>query len=397
MTLTTTAPPPVAAPRAGRPGTLTGRVRRAGWPLAIVALVLVAVVLTYLVSGRGNGIALDPEGTGPDGARALARVVDGHGVPVQIVRSDAELADANTADASATVVVSQTGLLGDGDVDALRHLRPGGGALVLVTPTQRQLDALATGVREVGPAATRVTAPGCDIPAAQAAGRADAGGFTYAVDSGPPATGCYRVGGHPSYVVQSGPRTTVVIGQPRVLTNAHLAQEGNAALAVGTLAGSDRVIWFVPGAQGGPTEGQESLRSLLPRWVGWVVLQLFLVVAVCMLWRGRRLGRLVPEPLPVLVRAVETTEGRARMYRRSRAHGRAAATLRASALARLRQRTGLPRGATPSETAAVVAARTGVPAADVTALLSGPPPSDDAGLVRLAQRLDQLDREVRRP
>lgn len=386
-----------ATAAAAPPDSLTGRVRRAGWPLAIVGLVLVAVALTYLVSGGGNGIALDPEGTGPDGARALARVIDGHGVPVQIVRSDAELTDANTAHASATVVVSQTGLLGDGDVDALSHLRPGGGALVLVTPTQRQLDVLATGVREIGPAARRVVAPGCDVRAAQAAGRADAGGFTYAVDSGSAATGCYRIGGHPSYVVLSGPRPTVVIGQARLLTNAHLAQEGNAALAVGTLAGSDRVIWFVPSGQGGATAGQESLSSLLPRWVGWVVLQLFLVVAVCMLWRGRRLGRLVPEPLPVVVRAVETTEGRARMYRRSRAHGRAAATLRASALARLRARTGLPRGASPTEIAAVVAARTGVPAADVAALLTGPPPSDDAGLVRLAQMLDQLDREVRRP
>jgi hypothetical protein len=30
-------------------------------------------------------------------------------------------------------------------------------------------------------------------------------------------------------------------------------------------------------------------------------------------------------------------------------------------------------------------------------MLVGPPPHDDAGLVRLAQILDQLDREVRHP
>jgi hypothetical protein len=116
-----------------------------------------------------------------------------------------------------------------------------------------------------------------------------------------------------------------------------------------------------------------------------------------MVWRGRRLGRLVPEPLPVVVRAVETTEGRARMYRRSAARGWAATTLRAAALGRLRRRTGLPRGVTPAETAAVVADRTGIPAVEVSAVLTGAPPADDAGLVRLAQTLDQLDREVRRP
>jgi Domain of unknown function (DUF4350) len=374
---------------------VSGTVRRAGWPLVIVGLLALAVLLTYLTSGQGNDLPLDPDGTGPSGARALARVLDGHGVPVQVVRSDAELDQANADHASATVVVSQPERLGDADVAALQQLRPGGGSLVLVQPTQRQLDALAPGVRELDPEPREVTAPDCPVPAAVAAGRADAGGLVYALDAG--GVGCYRVGGHPSYVVQSGPRPTVVIGQPDVLTNGRLAEEGNAALGVRTLGGSDRVIWFVPGGEGGATGGRESLASLLPRWVGFVVLQLFVVVGVCMLWRGRRLGRLVPEPLPVVVRAVETTEGRARMYRRSAARGWAAATLRTAALTRLRRRTGLPRGASAAETVAVVAARTGIPATDLETVLTGAPPIDDAGLVRLAQTLDQIDREVRRP
>lgn len=378
-------------------GRVVSQVRRAGWPLAIVGLVVVTVLLTLLVSGRGNDVLLDPDGTGPNGARAIAQVIDDHGVPVQVVRSDDELLRANDSDPGATVLVSQTDRLSEADVDALGRLVPGGGALVLVTPVQRQLDALAPGVRELGPAPGRVAEPGCPVPAAQAAGSADAGGFTYAVDPGVPATGCYRVGGHASYVLRSGPRPTVVIGQPRLLTNARLAHEGDAALAVGTLAGGDRLIWFVPTEAGGAAGEQQSLSSLLPRWVGWTVLQLFAVVVVCMLWRGRRLGRLVPEPLPVVVRAVETTEGRARMYRRSRAHARTAATLRAASLSRLRQRTGLPRGATPAEIVAVVATRTGIPGADVATWLTGPPPSDDSGLVRLARLLDDLDREVRRP
>ena len=116
-----------------------------------------------------------------------------------------------------------------------------------------------------------------------------------------------------------------------------------------------------------------------------------------MVWRGRRLGRLVPEPLPVVVRAVETTEGRARMYRRARAQDRAAAQLREATMARLRDRTGLPRSAAPADVVAVVATRTGIPGRDVADLLTGPPPRDDAGLVALAQNLDRLDREVRRP
>jgi Domain of unknown function (DUF4350) len=371
------------------------RLGQARWPAAVVLLVLVVVLVTYLVSGKGNGLPLDPDGTGPDGARAVARVLDRHGVPVLVVRTDAELAQATSARSSATVVVSQTDRLGAGDVDQLAALAPGGGALVLVTPSQDQLDRLAPSVHATGLAPNRVKDPGCSVPAARAAGRADAGGVTYAVEPDAAAQSCYRVGGGASYVVVDGSRPVVVMGQPRVLTNSRLAHEGNAALALGTLGGSDGLIWFVPSGEGG-TE-RSSLRSLLPHWVGWVVLQLFAVVLVCMLWRGRRLGRLVREPLPVVVRAVETTEGRARMYRRSRAAGRAAATLRAATAERLRRRTGLPRGTSPVDLVRVVAARTGRPEQDVGALLFGPPPADDAGLVRLAQVLDQLDREVRRP
>ena len=47
-------------------------------------------------------------------------------------------------------------------------------------------------------------------------------------------------------------------------------------------------------------------------------------VLVLALVRGRRLGALVPADLPVVVRAVETTQSRAALYRRSADRGRAA-------------------------------------------------------------------------
>jgi hypothetical protein len=126
------------------------------------------------------------------------------------------------------------------------------------------------------------------------------------------------------------------------------------------------------------------------------VLQAALAVLVAMLWRGRRLGRLVSEPLPVVVRAVETTEGRARLYRRSRSPERAARTLRDAELTRLRDQLGLGRAGLPDDVVRLAAARSGRHPTDVAALLLGPLPTDDPGLVRLAADLDRLDREVRR-
>jgi hypothetical protein len=316
---------------------------------------------------------------------------------VEVARTGTAFDDAVQTHPSTTVLVSRTDLLNADDVGQLvARVRLAGHPLVLVAPSTAQLDRLAPGVRVADAVDRRVAPPGCDDPVATRAGPADAGGLTYVADAGVPTATCYAAAGHSSYVVWgSGPSTTIV-GQPSLLTNDRLAKQGNASLMVGALGGTGDLVWYVPTGAAVVAQ-QHSLRSVLPGWVGWVTLQLLVVVGVCMVWRGRRLGRLVPEPLPVVVRAVETTEGRARMYRRARAHGRAAAQLREAELNRLRAHLGLARTAPATDVVAVAATRTGIPSAELAGMLLGPPPPDDAGLLRLAQILDQLDREVRRP
>jgi hypothetical protein len=130
--------------------------------------------------------------------------------------------------------------------------------------------------------------------------------------------------------------------------------------------------------------------------VRYGLIQLVIGIALLALWQARRLGPVVAEPLPVVVRAAETVEGRARLYRRANARDRAADTLRDAALARLVPMVGLPRGAEPAAVVSAVAARSGWPATEVSALLYGPAPGDDAALVRFADNLDRLEREVRR-
>jgi len=108
-------------------------------------------------------------------------------------------------------------------------------------------------------------------------------------------------------------------------------------------------------------------------------------------------GPVVEEPLPVVVRAAEAAEGRARLYRRAGARGRAAQNLRAATLGRLMPLLGQGRAADPVSVTAAVAARAARPAAEVSALLYGAAPADDAALVRLANELDALERMVRHP
>ena len=125
-------------------------------------------------------------------------------------------------------------------------------------------------------------------------------------------------------------------------------------------------------------------------------------VALLMAWRARRLGRVVPEPLPVVVRASETVEGLGRLYRAAHARPRAAEALRTAVRGHLAPLLGVGGGAAagveddrPAMVAAVCA-RTGRSAPYVTALLYGAEPGDDPSLVALADQLDALEVEVRR-
>jgi hypothetical protein len=115
----------------------------------------------------------------------------------------------------------------------------------------------------------------------------------------------------------------------------------------------------------------------------------------------------VEEPLPVVVPASEAVQGRSRLYEAAQAREAAAGALRAGTRRRLGQAMSGGRSPDPSVLVPAVAGRTGRQPAEVAALLygaAGPgqtgqgqtsPPLDDAALVRLADELDQLEREVR--
>ena len=83
------------------------------------------------------------------------------------------------------------------------------------------------------------------------------------------------------------------------------------------LTGSSRLVWVVPRppAQAAADSERHGLFDLLPDRVLWATFQLFIAVVLLALWRGRRIGPVVAEPLPVVVRATETVEGRARLLR----------------------------------------------------------------------------------
>jgi hypothetical protein len=375
--------------------TIGARIRSWRRPALVVAVVLgVGLLATALTLSGAAQDRLDPDGAAPQGARALRVLLEDQGVAVTRVTTSA--AALSAAGPDGTLVVVASARLGDAALDRLAAYR---GDLVLVEPSQRVLAALAPEITLGTPIPSEVRDPGCGYDVATRAGRADGGGL--AAVSSTPSGGtvdlCY---GGPDgaglvHLVHPGGRVLVVLGSGAALTNDLLGNEGNASLGLGVLGGHGRLTWLMSGPELDGA-GQKSVSELLPRGVGLAALQLVVVVLLLALWRGRRLGPLVVEPLPTVIRAAETTEGRARLYRRARATGPAASALRGASIRRLLPLVGLGPAASAAETTPVVAARSGMSTADVHALLFGPAPGDDAALVRLKAQLDALERTVRR-
>lgn len=403
--------PPAGGPEGEGPlgdGSTAGSRAAARWrrwrlPLAGLAVAVGVAVLGVLALPRTGAGALDPTSPSPDGSRALAQVLGDRGVDVQRVATVAGAVDA--AGPGSTLVVVDPDLL---PPDLVTDLARAGSDLVLVEPDGTTLAATEAALVPAGTAPDDVAEPGCDVPAAVAAGRAASGGHLYRTSTGADGTQvCFRAsdgpgdagqdGGNGSYAVWAGDgRRVTVIGQSRVLTNERLADEGNAALALRSLGGQERLVWLMSGPLEGATDEAEDPTALLPRWVGWVALQLALVAVLAIVWRARRLGRLVAEPLPVVVRAAETALGRASLYRRAGARNRAASVLRAASLRRVAARVGLSPSASGPEVVEAAAAAAGRATADVHHLVLGPPPADDRALTTLADDLDTLERDVSR-
>jgi hypothetical protein len=363
------------------------RWRAARAPIVIGLVVVLAGVLLALLAGPTKPGWLDPGSADPNGSRAVAELLRGQGVTVEVAGTAAEVAAAGP---DTTVLVPLGGWLTQAQLAALRDTRAD---LVVVAPGREVLAALApaaeiTAVNEP----VDVREPACDLAEARAAGPVELGGELYRAAG---AVGCYPSEGGAALLRVSGNRTVTLVGAPGILQNGALAREGNASLALALLGANPRLLWFLPRPEG-PAAGEErSLGELVdPGWV-WAALQLGVAAVLAVVWRGRRLGPVVTEPLPVVVRSAEAVEGRARLYRRTGAREHAALVLREACRARLEPVLGLPQGADPAATAEAVAARTGRPAGAVAALLYGAAPADDAGLVALADELDRVEREVR--
>jgi hypothetical protein len=366
-----------------------GRARTVRWIVLAAVAVLAAAGLTAWLTAPATGGRLDPESTAGDGAHALVALLRDRGVDVIVAGSLDDAARAARPD-RLLVLVQTFHLAGD---EQLRRLATLPGDRLLVEPSGRTRESLAPALRREDLTAYGGLTPGCDLRAAEQAGTVQFDtADTYAAAGSKPVTRCYD-GVLTRYA--DGDRTVTVVGGGRFLENSGLLEEGNAALAMNLVGSRPAVVWYAPQqSEGDQRAGDTTVSALLPPQVFWLVVQLAVAVLLIAAWQARRVGPLVTERLPVVVRASETVEGRARLYRSHRARDRAAEALRDAARRRLLPRLGLGPGAPPETVAAAVAARCGTAATTVAPILYGEPPGTDADLVALARALDDIERQV---
>lgn len=359
--------------------------------VAVALGLLVLGVLVWLVRPTGEGVALDPRGTGPTGTAAMLRTVEQLGAQVTV---GAE-APPNAGDQTIVVLADR---LDDATRDQVSRRVRDGARLVLFDPRSPL-----NPVPVSGPLFTDVFGvlghePACPLLDG-VVDRVESARWVV-LAAGPDATArCFPVGDGEGLVVQPVGRGEVVVtGAVDALVNRTIGEAAHAQLAAALLVpeGSGRVTVVWDAAIGGDT----ALLDLLPPGVRRGLWLLGGAAVLYALGRARRLGPPVAERLPVRVPASELALAIGDLLGRH-GHREAAATrLRADLRDEVARALHVPRDTPADVLVELLGQRLEDQGLDEeglrVALLEGPVPDDDA-LVAVASSLARVRARVRHP
>ncbi|WP_156762224.1 DUF4350 domain-containing protein [Microbacterium karelineae] len=362
------------------------RARRAwGWIAVIAAIVIVGSLIAVFERDWSAPDRFDADSPRYDGARAIATLLGEQGVAVEQLDRVADVRE--RIGSGATLAITDASIL---DVDVLRELAGAARSTVILDADFASMDVFFPGIG-YGGSGSGAVAPDCGLPAASNAG-AILPGTLYS--SGDPAiAACYPAGEGYALLqadVDADSTLTLLDGEA-ILVNDALDQEGHAALALGLLGQADDLVWYTPTyADPEAADGAPVLGDFVPTWVTPAIILGAFVAAAAAVWRGRRFGPLVAETLPVTVRAGETLEGRARLYRAGGDPAHAMAALRRGARVRMSRRLGLPADADAAQLARGLGGVLNRDPQAVHAVLTSEP-HDDAEFADAGARLRELE------
>lgn len=364
--------------------------------IVVVALVLIAAIIGFLSStDAGEERNLHYDNTGEDGTAALAGVLRSHGVKVSTTE-DYEKALTGAKDRDTTVLVINPDTVDQDKRNAMRDaMKKHGSHIALVNPGFEVAGYSSRLTFASGSTYTNThPEPSCDFGPASRAGKVKRTNGGYRVLPEDNYEGCYPMDGDAYSLIHApeGKGSVTVMGEEQWFTNAHLREDGNAALSVGTAGLKPNVVIYF--AMYDFDEGVDPL-STVPGWFFMTLLWLLPVGLVAVIWAGRRFGPLAVETLPVTVPPIETVTGLAGLMHRTGNRSEALRILRASALVKMGRTLAVPANAESAEVCQAVAARTGYDYAELEYLFITAVPENDAQLSDLATRIANIEREVR--
>lgn len=392
-----TAPRRQRSAGAESPAPSTRRGSALGWIAIVAGLIAVGIAGASILGGGewAQREALDPESAAPSGTRALAQILADQGIDVRVVRTH-QHALTQLRDTAATLVLPDAPALSD---EAISALTVPASDVVLIDPRSRTLRLIADGANAVGVADDALVQPQCSVPEAQRAGPIRPRTVFIAAD----AAQCYPAAGGSALLVRETVRTDApgtqrvsAVDGAALFTNEHLADDGNAALALGLMGRNATLVWYVPSVADTDLDPlNPSLGELTPPWVSPVIALALAAAVAAALWRGIRFGPLVAERLPVTVRGEETTRGRAHLYARSGDTAHAALLLRHGSRVRIARLLGLSGASSAAEVADALASMAVSSRDEARATLDGPPPLSRRDLDDLHDRLRRLEAATR--
>lgn len=373
------------------------KVRVAKWRTLAILIVSVLVFgfLISVIRPGGSTVPMHPNNAEPGGAMAVTQILKNHGVKIRQTGSASQAA--SWANSNTTVFIYDTFVV---DSQLYKNMLDRGANLVIVEPTSNTINELdipiTSATQKHGNDAYDLVPANCESEHAQAANQVWGGTSGFELTDGSDATLCFSRDEVGPYAESADGRVSL-FAKPTFFTNENLAVGGHAALTLRALGQRENVVWLIPSlSQNSAFDDDEevSMFDFLPPWFNAVFILFVFAALTIAIWRGRRMGRLVTEPLPVVVRGAESTVGLGNMYRRSAAVSHAGDALRAGTALRCAQRLGVAPTASGKEVTSAIAHAINRPYEEVAALLLGGSPRTETDLIDLAQQLDRLESEV---
>jgi len=375
-----------------------------GWKLLAIALslLLAGMVIYASMKEELTKEPYDIHSVSSDGVRALAQVLNDHyDVSVDQVPSAAKAILA--AQQGKPVTIFNAGRLQNNDFETL--LTTSNADITLVGFEYYLLESLAEsglelqgyndkpasrGTCSISTKAQTISATGNAIIVRDPQALAD----SQYLGRGP-AQLCFAYADGYGYLelpLKSG-KTLRIITNPELVTNKYLDKDDNAALALYATGRGSEVAFY--NAENADSFNSDQQLKPYPSWLVPLMWQFALLALVWAFIVGRRQGRIVNEPLPVVAQGTETTVGRAGLYQRARASEHSGRILRIATIIRLGRRLGISPNADATLVAQTVSMACNRTAKEIEYILYGPAPASAVELTQLSQALEQLEEEVK--